>query len=144
MTVGTTVTRPAAATLVLAPSSNATADAASLSTGPAMGTMTAGTTAMRHTPTAPTRVGTWGQWGKERDFHMPVTQLSPPPSPHPPIYPPSSPLHVIACWESEITQTWLLSCRSSQSCGRGRLLTTYCHTLLRSQALQLDSLGFEL
>lgn len=56
-----------------------------------MGTMTAGTTVMRHTPTAPTRVGTWGQWGKERDFHMPVTQLSPPPSPHPPIYPPVLP-----------------------------------------------------
>lgn len=63
MTVGTTVTRPAAATPAPARSSSVTAGAASPSTGPATGTMTAGTTAMRPTPTAPTRVRAWGPAG---------------------------------------------------------------------------------
>lgn len=125
MTVGTIVTRPAAATLALAPSSSATAGAASQSTGPATGTMTAGTTVMRRMPTAPIRVGTWASRAG-RDG--PPTRLS-------------SPLHVPATWEPEITPPRLLSCERFQCCGRRRLLTTPCPTLLRAQALPLAALG---
>lgn len=85
-TVGTTVMRPAAATPVPAPSSSVTADAASLSTGPAMGTTTVGTTATRHTPTAPTRVGAWGQQGGGT-VHVPGTQPAGRPPPCVPLRP---------------------------------------------------------
>lgn len=56
MTAATTVTKRAAVTPAPALSSNVTAVAASRITGPAMETTTAGTTAMRPTQTAPTRV----------------------------------------------------------------------------------------
>lgn len=56
MTAATTVTKPAAVTPAPALSSNVTAVAASRITGPATETTTAGTTAMRPTRTAPTRV----------------------------------------------------------------------------------------
>lgn len=56
MTAATTVTKRAAVTPAPALSSNVTAAAASRITGPATETTTAGTTAMRPTQTAPTRV----------------------------------------------------------------------------------------
>lgn len=55
-TVETTVMKQAAAIPAPVCSSNVTVAAASRSIGPAMATMTVGTTVMRLTPTAPTRV----------------------------------------------------------------------------------------
>ena len=57
---------------------------------------------------------------------------------------PSFPPRATAIWEPEITLKQLLSFRHFQSCGRGKLWTNQCHTLLRSQALQSGGLGFEL
>lgn len=116
-TAVTTATRPAAATPAPAPSSSATAGAASQSTGPATGTTTVGTTAMRRTPTAPTRVGTWASRAGRDCPHASHSAVH------------LSVLHFTATWEPEITQTRLLSCRSFQPCGRGRLPTvivTHC------------------
>lgn len=85
MTVGTTVMRPAAATPAPALNSSATVGAASLSTGPVMGTMTAETTVMRPMPTAPTRVGAWGPAGAAGPS---CASPSVPPSLRPSVVPP--------------------------------------------------------
>lgn len=77
MTVGITVMRPAAATPAPALNSSVTAGAASLSTGPATGTMTVGTTATRPMPTAPTRVGAWGPAGVVRPSRASHSAIAP-------------------------------------------------------------------